>query len=276
MDIKLFFHRLGKRIKRRFRKIKKFFKKYIRVLVRHTKAKDYSVLIYTIVFWLVFILLFSFIFRSCRKNKDDDTTEITTEISTPSDAIVSTELSTDEITVINLADEAKRIYETEAVSLILVNAQHPIPADYSFSHHTLNCGYDINSVMYEDLVAMLNACNAAGFEYNIFSAYRNAESSQPKDDAGDNTSEHLTGLAIDLASLSATGLGEALSNDVACQWLQANCHNYGFVLRYPADKTDKTSVSYQPWHFRYVGKNAAIFMHDNNLTLEEFHELLGQ
>ena len=57
------------------------------------------------------------------------------------------------------------------------------------------------------------------------------------------------------------------------QWMYAHCQDYGFILRYPADKQDITGVMYEPWHFRYVGKEAAAYIMGNGLCLEEFLDL---
>ena len=53
-------------------------------------------------------------------------------------------------------------------------------------------------------------------------------------------------------------------------WLEENCANYGFIVRYPEDKTDITSISYEPWHLRYVGREAAEYIMENGICLEEF------
>ena len=58
------------------------------------------------------------------------------------------------------------------------------------------------------------------------------------------------------------------------QWLREHCHEYGFVLRYPKEKEEITMISYEPWHLRYVGMEAAAFMKAHNLTLEEFHQAI--
>ncbi len=273
MNFKRFWYRTKRNVKRAYKKVKKAVKRYIRLLVRHTKAKDYSVLMYTIGGVIVLILLIILLGKGIGAIKnafsddsDSTTEEITTEITTTE----STELSPEEI----MANEAKRIYELDKNYLILVNKLNPIPADYTFNHHTLNCGYDIVEEIYADFLAMMEACNAAGFHYNILSAYRPDETIQPIDDANDNTSEHKTGLAVDICTETTNETSDALATDPVCMWLAENCHSYGFVLRYPKDKTDITGMAYQPWHFRYVGKNAAIFMKENNLTLEEFHDLL--
>lgn len=78
-------------------------------------------------------------------------------------------------------------------------------------------------------------------------------------------SENNAGLAVDIVSASSTF---SSTNEYA--WLVANAHKYGFVLRYPEDKTDTTGKIYQPWHWRYVGVEAAIQMKEKNLCLEEY------
>jgi D-alanyl-D-alanine carboxypeptidase len=78
-------------------------------------------------------------------------------------------------------------------------------------------------------------------------------------------SENGAGLAVDVISASA---GFSSTNEY--KWLVANAHNYGFVLRYPEDKTEITGMIYQPWHWRYVGIEVATEMKEQNLCLEEF------
>ncbi len=86
-------------------------------------------------------------------------------------------------------------------------------------------------------------------------------------------SEHHTGLAFDIQLfinkqvLAFDGLGDY-------KWVHDNCHKYGYVLRYPHDKTEITEISYEPWHLRYVGKAHAYYMYTNNLCLEEYIGLL--
>ncbi|MCL2371824.1 MAG: M15 family metallopeptidase [Defluviitaleaceae bacterium] len=82
------------------------------------------------------------------------------------------------------------------------------------------------------------------------------------------TSEHQLGLAIDV-SLDGQ-LNETFANSPAGQWLQANCHRYGFIIRYPQGKTHITGTIYEPWHLRYVGMPHASLIHSLDLTLEEY------
>ena len=83
-------------------------------------------------------------------------------------------------------------------------------------------------------------------------------------------SEHNLGLAVDITSASHTALDGAFGNTAEALWLRENCAEYGFILRYPEDKTDITGIIYEPWHFRYVGKSTAQYIMSNDLTLEEY------
>lgn len=87
------------------------------------------------------------------------------------------------------------------------------------------------------------------------------------------TSEHHLGLAADITSGTYTALNEGQAETAEFKWLEANCYKYGFVLRYPPEKTDITGIIYEPWHFRYVGKGPAREMHESGMCLEEY---LGQ
>ena len=82
-------------------------------------------------------------------------------------------------------------------------------------------------------------------------------------------SEHHTGLAFDL-ELYINGKTQDFDGTGDYSWVSQNCHRYGYILRYPADKTEITEISYEPWHFRYVGKEHAYYMMANNLCLEEY------
>ncbi|MBO4500902.1 MAG: M15 family metallopeptidase [Clostridia bacterium] len=82
-------------------------------------------------------------------------------------------------------------------------------------------------------------------------------------------SEHQTGLCCDLHDLP-TGRQEEFAGTPASEWLEANAHLFGFILRYPRGKEDITGTVYEPWHYRFVGKDAAAFIYENSLTLEEY------
>lgn len=86
-------------------------------------------------------------------------------------------------------------------------------------------------------------------------------------------SEHHTGLAFDL-ELYDNGVISDFDGTGDYKWVHDNCYKYGYILRYPHDKTEVTEISYEPWHFRYVGKAHAYYMYMNNLCLEEYIGLL--
>ena len=89
------------------------------------------------------------------------------------------------------------------------------------------------------------------------------------------TSEHQIGLAADITDQYYQYKNESLENTELFQWMSAHCQEYGFIVRYPKDKTDVTGVMYEPWHFRYVGVEAATYIMEHELCLEEFLELYG-
>ncbi|WP_329382848.1 M15 family metallopeptidase [Anaerofustis butyriciformans] len=86
-------------------------------------------------------------------------------------------------------------------------------------------------------------------------------------------SEHQLGLSMDVSTKEVNyQLVESLGDTPAGKWLEENCYKYGFIIRFPENKEKITGYSYEPWHIRYVGKDLAKIIHDNNLTLEEYFE----
>lgn len=88
-------------------------------------------------------------------------------------------------------------------------------------------------------------------------------------------SEHQSGLAMDISAKSANlGLTESFGETTEGKWLAANAHKYGFILRYPKGKETITGYQYEPWHFRYVGVEAAHTIFEKNITLEEYFDIV--
>ena len=83
-------------------------------------------------------------------------------------------------------------------------------------------------------------------------------------------SEHETGLAVDIVSFGYQVLDGKQENTNENKWLRENCSKYGFILRYPKEKEEITGISYEPWHFRFVGKEAAEEITRQGITLEEY------
>ena len=81
------------------------------------------------------------------------------------------------------------------------------------------------------------------------------------------TSEHQLGIAVDINADKSK-----CSNNEVYAWLAENAHEYGFILRYPQGKLEMTGISYEPWHYRYVGVDAACEIYERRICLEEYFE----
>ncbi|MGN1368567.1 MAG: M15 family metallopeptidase [Aristaeellaceae bacterium] len=141
----------------------------------------------------------------------------------------------------------------------------------------------------EALVALCDAARAEGHELYLKSGYRsyykqavmyeNRIKKYGYDDGWvtkPGASDHQTGLGCDVVPKNWTdrGMNEDMAREPETQWMAEHCAEFGFILRYPADKEDITQINYEPWHLRYVGKEAAAYIMDNGLCLEEFYEQL--
>lgn len=193
------------------------------------------------------------------------------------------------------------IYNNNKELLILANRNHPLPEGYIPSLRYICSGrLEASSELYDSLVQMLEDAKLQGYSYWIASAYRSAERQQQLvdedvytcmgrgmsyDDALEEVyretmpagcSEHQTGLALDILCSGNSVMDASQKNEPGNKWLRKNCYKYGFILRYPEDKSSITGVNFEPWHFRYVGKEAAKFIMKNDITLEEFYMALEQ
>ena len=187
-------------------------------------------------------------------------------------------------------------FDPEDWRLILLNKSHFIPEGYKVPLGPIYGVYQCDERILTDLVAMLQAAKDDGINLTIASPYRtsalqvvlynnkitkymNAGMSylEAYKLAGQavtipGTSEHEAGLSLDILCDHYFTLTAGFGETDAGIWLAANAHYYGFILRYPADKEYITTIEYEPWHFRYVGVEAATVMYNENLTLEEFWE----
>lgn len=184
-----------------------------------------------------------------------------------------------------------------AWALQLVSADHPLPESFQAPELTeLRGGHAIDSRAYPDLQRMMDDCRAAGLEPLICSSYRThakqeelfqkkvntlvsqgysqeeAETEAARWVARPGTSEHETGLAVDIVDKDYQILDQKQEQTPVQQWLMAHCAEYGFILRYPTDKSDLTGIGYEPWHYRYVGREAAEEIMGQGLCLEEYLE----
>lgn len=197
------------------------------------------------------------------------------------------------------APDAKAVFAKDDWKLLLINKQHPIPEDYTFELGTIKGSMKCDKRILEDLLAMLQGAAEDGVSLVICSPYRDLNrqevlfnrkitaymkrgmsymdayktASQAVTVPG--ASEHQIGLALDIISNSYSTLDEGFGETPAGKWLAAHSGEYGFILRYPKGKEYITSIEYEPWHFRYVGKDAAKVITQKGITLEEFVENLN-
>lgn len=178
--------------------------------------------------------------------------------------------------------------------LLLVNPWHELPEDFTIQRATLKNGLQVDTRIYDALNEMLMDCREEGLEPIVCSAYRSeetqtrlyrnkvsrlraagydqeaAEEEAARWVAPPGTSEHQTGLALDIVSADYQLLDEAQAQTPEQKWLMENSWKYGFILRYPEDKEAITGIGYEPWHYRYVGIEAAADMHETGQCLEEY------
>ena len=183
-------------------------------------------------------------------------------------------------------------------NLVLVNFETPLPDGFAVpTLAKVREGQYVDSRAYDALKQMLDAARAEGLEPLVCSSYRDwdtqvrlfeaevqdwldkgyaweeAEAQAAVWVARPGTSEHQTGLTVDIVDISYQLLNEEQEKTPVQQWLMAHCAEYGFILRYPLGKGDITGISYEPWHYRYVGVEAAQEITERGLCLEEY--LLG-
>lgn len=178
--------------------------------------------------------------------------------------------------------------------LVLVNSSHPVDTSYTPELTDIEEDESVDSRIADETNRMLQDAKDAGMNLYIVSGYRDyndqrevfnqtmsdwiAQGKTPleayeeteKSVAVPGTSEHSTGLALDITSGEYGELDDQQAGTEESQWLAENCYKYGFILRYPSDKSDATGIVYEPWHYRYVGKDAAKEITEQGITLEEY------
>ena len=175
-------------------------------------------------------------------------------------------------------------------NLMLVNRENPVPDDWEVELVTLGNGCQVDARIMKDLQAMFDACRAAGLQPMVNTAYRTYDDQQRMlvnkyrqfRNAGyshteaqkealklanyPGYSEHQLGLAVDIDSANTN----VCSNESVWKWMIKHCSEYGFIWRYPSVKTSITGINNEYWHFRYVGVEAATYIMQNEMCLEEY------
>ena len=180
-------------------------------------------------------------------------------------------------------------------NLVLVNGDNALAMDFQVSELTqLQNGHAIDSRAYRALQDMLDAARADGLQPVICSSFRTWDDqknlfykkvssymdqgysqSEAEDKAAfwvarPGTSEHQLGLAVDIVDINYQLLDENQESTAVQQWLISHCMEFGFILRYPTAKSEITGVGYEPWHYRYVGLEAAKEISEQGICLEEY------
>ena len=176
--------------------------------------------------------------------------------------------------------------DPEAWNLILVNPWNPLPENYSFTKKELSNGHAVDERCYPDLQAMMDACRAAGNSPVICSSYRSYEKQQSlyqnkvnrlaAQGYSQEKAREEAAKAVAIVDIANQNLDSSQEDTAVQQWLMEHSWEYGFILRYPNDKSDITGIIYEPWHYRYVGKEAALAMRDSGQCLEEYLEALEE
>lgn len=195
-------------------------------------------------------------------------------------------------------------FTSQGAPILLVNPWNPIPDGYEpdlvpISSSVSYAGRKIDRHCHDPLMEMITDCKEqTGSKMYIVSAYRDHETQTinfnkevqsfisagysredalveaAKSVAVPGTSEHQLGLAVDIIDTKLWKLSAAQADLPGQQWLMENCWRYGFILRYPENKTDVTGIIYEPWHYRYVGTKVAAELHESGMTLEEYLDSL--
>ena len=177
--------------------------------------------------------------------------------------------------------------------LILINSEYYVPDDYEVKLLTLSNGQQIDERIYPSLQKMFDDMRGQGVYPTVVSGYRSYEEQKgileakylayrgeghKKSRARElalgwvalpGTSEHQLGIAVDINPDYSVSEGKGVY-----EWLQANAHRYGFIKRYPEEKSHITGINNEPWHYRYVGESAAKKIYEQGLCLEEYIDML--
>ena len=178
--------------------------------------------------------------------------------------------------------------------LILVNKQNPVPEGFSVKLAGISDSMQADARIIDDIYKMMDAASSDGVNLMICSAYRSYDRQKTLFNNKINklmgegmtyleaykvgsmnvtvpgTSEHHLGLALDILTGSYTKMDDGFGDTEAGKWLAANAADYGFILRYPEGKEDITGIVYEPWHFRYVGREYAKDIEKRGVCLEEY------
>ena len=193
----------------------------------------------------------------------DTSTAETTTVSTTSAPVVST-----------AAEHLIQVHDgvTYIDGILIVNKTYSLPKDFAPGELSENAAENFVHLSSDARELGLNIVCTSGYrsyesQEQIYNNYAAADGALKADtySARAGHSEHQTGLAIDVNSISDDFIGTP-----ECEWLAQNAHKYGFIIRYPKDKEEYTGFRYEPWHIRYLGEETATKIYESGLSLEEY------
>lgn len=194
--------------------------------------------------------------------------------------------------------QRERTVDPQAWNMILVNPWNFLPEDFTVELVEIENGHQVDKRIAAQLEAMLRDARKEGLEPMIVSSYRTMEKQDSLHNnrikrfmeegldldtaiieaskwvAVPGTSEHQTGLAVDIVAESFPVLEAEQENTAEQKWLMENSWKYGFIMRYPSDRSELTGIYYEPWHYRYVGGEAAKEIYESGVCFEEYLEQL--
>lgn len=192
---------------------------------------------------------------------------------------------------ISLLYNSPSIFEedkSEEWCLVLVNSKNSLPKNHDIELTKLSNGVCVDKRIYPPLQQMFDDARSQGINPSVREGFRTRDEQEEimqnrinkyisegyskskakkkacEEVAAPGTSEHELGLAIDINA------GEGSSSEQVYSWLSENAYKYGFILRYPSGKESITGIEYEPWHYRYVGKETAQKIYNEQITLEEY------
>ena len=213
----------------------------------------------------------STVIKTDPKNEEISEPEITEEPEEQEEIIEPEEEPVPEIPVVEEPIIEEDLIPRNEWFMLLVNYTNILPEDFSVETVVIDSqNHTVDARIAEDLLAMISAGESEGLDFVIYTGYRSVSKQKELFEAGKTgaapgTSEHNSGLAVDIGCAKGDFVG---SPEEA--WLLEHAHEYGFILRYPKDKTEITGFTHEPWHFRYVGKEQAAIIKESGLCIEEY------
>jgi D-alanyl-D-alanine carboxypeptidase len=211
-----------------------------------------------------------------QNGEDEDIDRILEEIKNPEIRVIDREPNS--ITVL-VNKELSLPTDYEPSDLVIPNVSFSKTVNHENSHLRLVAARALERLFEEAKKEDIYLNAVSGYrsykrQYDIFTnnIKRKGLEHTMKFSAKPGYSEHQTGLTMDVSSDSANNRLElSFAKTKEAIWIAENSHRFGFIIRYPEDKTEITGYAYEPWHIRYVGISLATYLYENNLTLEEYY-----